>query len=385
MARIDDLKKQNPQLDISLIDIIASLDPTSTYKYLGFMLKLLKNEIGEKDPKKCFAQALFDEEYIDYLKRFESHSAASRLKNPDISSYKNINEVTAAVNEADQILKVKESEKQVIKLFESKEYLVLLPLTFEASKTYGANTKWCVTQSQYWKTYQWNYKLIYIIDKVNNKKYAISRKYDDQTKIEGWLENDDPISPFLIPLSPEVDVVITNELRKKQYETEMDVLNENSIMTDEGVIIPFDRTDRTNLKAFMVRFGNSISKSFKQKIQERFDELGIDSSDFKKHFSDANSKSKSKDVTLPSLPPSLLGERTQEPPILITNNQHEVTLNQERTNRIAEIMRRVDGINSTQPTPSTPTEFISGGGSSDINLQSLKEEIDGIRIARIND
>ena len=59
MSRIDDLKKQNPQLDISFIDIVASFDPTNSYKYLGFMIKLLKKEIGNDDPKKILGKVRF--------------------------------------------------------------------------------------------------------------------------------------------------------------------------------------------------------------------------------------------------------------------------------------------------------------------------------------
>lgn len=275
MSRLDDLKKQNPQLDVSLIDIIASLDPTSTYKYLGFMLKIMKSEIGNEDVRKIIGQAILDEEHIDCIKRFEAHCLSNRIKNPDISSYKSLDDLEFAVKQADTILKQKESEKQVIKIYDTDEYLVLLPLTFDASKTYGANTKWCVTMDTHWKSYQWAYKLIYIINKKNGTKYAVSRKYDDQTKIQAWLSDDREISPLLLPLPNDVTIAVFSELQKGKYESELNILNENSIITDEGVIVPFDRVDRTMLSTFMKRFGVYLSTSFKEKIIKRSDELGL--------------------------------------------------------------------------------------------------------------
>lgn len=327
MSRLDDLKKQNPQLDVSLIDIIASLDPTSTYKYLGFMLKMIKIEIEEMggNVKKIIGQAILDEEYIDHIKRFESHCSVNRMKNPDISSYKSLDDVIFAVNTSDQLLKQKESEKQVIKIYDTDEYLVLLPLTFEASKTYGSNTKWCVTQEQHWKSYQWIYKLIFIINKKNGTKYAISRKYDDQTKIQAWLSDDKEISPLLLKLSPEVTVVVLNELQKNKYETEISVLKEDAIITDDGVIVPFDRVDKTLLKNFINRFGPSISKDFKKKIETRFNDLGINGDGFQKYFNNSESLKNS---------PQLSGIPIGNDPLIL----NEMNMSNDRVDRIQQLM-----------------------------------------------
>jgi hypothetical protein len=40
MSRIDTLKKQFPELDMSLIDIFQMMDPTNTNKYLQLFCKL---------------------------------------------------------------------------------------------------------------------------------------------------------------------------------------------------------------------------------------------------------------------------------------------------------------------------------------------------------
>ena len=48
MSRLDKLKEQHPELNVSLIDIIASVEPSETYKYMGFLIKMLKNEYYKK-------------------------------------------------------------------------------------------------------------------------------------------------------------------------------------------------------------------------------------------------------------------------------------------------------------------------------------------------
>jgi hypothetical protein len=43
MSRLDKLKEQHPELNISVIDLIGMIDPTDTYKYSEFLIKILKN------------------------------------------------------------------------------------------------------------------------------------------------------------------------------------------------------------------------------------------------------------------------------------------------------------------------------------------------------
>ena len=40
MSRLDELKKQYPELNMSLLDIFQSLDPSGTYKYLPLLCKI---------------------------------------------------------------------------------------------------------------------------------------------------------------------------------------------------------------------------------------------------------------------------------------------------------------------------------------------------------
>jgi hypothetical protein len=109
---------------------------------------------------------------------------------------------------------LKELEKQVIKLYDDDEWSVVIPLSYEASKTYGANTKWCTTQERYWNDYYKTYKLIYIQNKKTNEKYAVSRHWEDNKKVQAWMSNDNETSPLLLPLPIEVMSVILCEVNK---------------------------------------------------------------------------------------------------------------------------------------------------------------------------
>lgn len=259
MSRIDDLKSQHPQLNISLIDVIASIDPSNTYKYTPFMIKLLKSELESDDVKKEIAEILFDKTFMDYLNRFDKHCIAQRITKNDISSYKTVDEIINAVKQGDEIVKQKEAEKQIIKLYDKDGYMILIPLTYEASKTYGANTKWCITQSSYWNDYQWKYRIIYIIDKNTNKKWAVSRKYDDDSHVKGWTQEDKEISPLMFSLPEDVIMFIMKELKKPQFETELKALGSNSIFLNSGFMRNIKDANKSDLSTFISKFGKFIS------------------------------------------------------------------------------------------------------------------------------
>ena len=46
MSRINKLKEQHPELNISVIDLLAKVDPTDSYKYTEFLVKKLKEWYG---------------------------------------------------------------------------------------------------------------------------------------------------------------------------------------------------------------------------------------------------------------------------------------------------------------------------------------------------
>jgi hypothetical protein len=87
-------------------------------------------------------------------------------------------------------------------------------LSYEASKIYGSGYQCCTTQERYWNDYYKTYKLIYIQNKKTNEKYAVSRHWEDNKKVQAWMSNDNETSPMLLPLPIEVMSVILCEVNK---------------------------------------------------------------------------------------------------------------------------------------------------------------------------
>lgn len=252
MSRLDRLKEQHPEMNISLIDMLAKVDPTSTYKYTEFLIKMTKHYFIDDEASDIGLNIAIDvlgSENVESLNEFEKHSKAGRIKNSDISSYRSWIQIQDSVKEAEDIVRMKELEKQVKKLYEDDEWLVVTPLSFEASKVYGMNTKWCTTQERHWNDYISNYKLIYILNKLTDEKYAVSRDKRNDSKIQAWLSNDNETSPFMIPIPTNIMEIITNEVRKKECVTDLTKKEEFN----------YQLTNRKDIMGLVSRYVNNNS------------------------------------------------------------------------------------------------------------------------------
>jgi hypothetical protein len=221
MSRLDKLKEQHPELNISIIDLIGMIDPTDTYKYSEFLIKILKNWYVNTDIRYGIGIDLFGEEQVESLNEFERHCKAKRVEKNDISQHTDFRSLKVEVEKAKEILRLKELEKQTKKLFDNDEWLVIIPLSYEASKLYGMETKWCTTQERYWNDYIRKYKLIYVINKITNNKYAISRDKTEDKDLKAWLSDDTETSPLLLPIPQDLWSVIMPELQKQESVTDL--------------------------------------------------------------------------------------------------------------------------------------------------------------------
>lgn len=219
MSRLDRLKEQHPDLNISLIDIISFLDPTDSHKYVEFLIKNFKNDSDYYSSNKdefmgYMGVFLFGSGEVETLNEFERHSKANRIKIKDISQYANFLELNESVVLAQEIENRKKLEKEILKIHEDDTWFILTPLSFEASKVYGANTKWCVTQEKYWNQYLITHRLIYVINKKTDTKFAFSREFKTN-KFQGWDQLDKEVDPMFINFIPdELFLKIRKELQK---------------------------------------------------------------------------------------------------------------------------------------------------------------------------
>lgn len=238
MSRLDRLKEQHPDLNVSVIDVLSKIDPSNTNKYMGFLIKKFKEFYSEYDDWAVgLGIEMMGSDNMDALNEFERHAKANRITNPDISTYKDFGQIASAVNEAEEKVRLKELEKQVVKLYSDDEWSVVIPLSYEASRVYGSNTKWCTTQERYWNDYIKTYKLIYIQNKKTNEKYAVSRHWVDEKKLQAWLSNDDETSPMLLPLPIEVMSIVIREVNDNK--TIVELQNKHGVESKGSKIIDF--------------------------------------------------------------------------------------------------------------------------------------------------
>lgn len=215
MSRIDELKKQNPLFGINLIDLINNL--VSKPKYTEMMVNLIKykfdsQESHAKDIRnelireyhisedKVNEMSFFElqnshrviTDFIGYsnfttLTKFIEMNERKLIENSDLTSYKTFQELELQMSLAELKLVDKEMEKQIEKLFENDEWLVLKPLSYLSSKKYGASTKWCTASDRepdYFYKYIKRGLLIYVINKKTGDKVAGFKNIDSSYERE---------------------------------------------------------------------------------------------------------------------------------------------------------------------------------------------------------
>ena len=238
MSRIDKLKEQHPELNITVIDMLARVDPTDSYKYTEFLIKELKQSIkddGIVDITLNLGIELVGNDNVVTLNEFEQHVKANRIQKKDISQYKSFEQIKEQVKLAEEIVKQKELEKQIEKLFEDNEYLVLIPLTKESNQTYGSNTKWCTTMEgySYWEKYFQDYKVIFVLNKQTGKKTAISKGIYANEGVKVWDQLDNDVSIFDTGLPSNIYEVVSQSLSID--ETNQDIYNKKFPKKNEYV------------------------------------------------------------------------------------------------------------------------------------------------------
>jgi len=225
MSRIDEIKKQYPELNVSFLDIITNLDTSKTYKYTPLFCKLFAkrlnlkhNSVGENfnDVKLRYESSLinrgistinltdnqlyvynilteyFPSEIFFTMKEFMHFMEKNQIENNDVTSYSSIDEMRSAITLASIKELTKELESQVIKEYEDETWVAVRPLTFDASAKYGTGTRWCTTyqaEKNYFERYWRGGILCYFINKKNGYKFAGYRSLPDR-EMSFWNSSD---------------------------------------------------------------------------------------------------------------------------------------------------------------------------------------------------
>ena len=256
MSRLDELKKQYPELNLSMFDMMVRLDTSKSYKYLPLLCKIFGQKFNPKKlwHKDDYASSIleiqsilinkgistdglndnqmyymvhyisenFQNETYQTLKEFMDYMDKGQVENKDVSIYKDIDDVRGAVTLASMKELTKDLEGQVIKEYEDEKWVVVRPLTFSASAKYGASTRWCTTyqkEKQYFEKYWRKGILVYFINKQTGYKFAGYKGLNGDGEFSFWNSEDSRVDYLDIDaddyLFPLVRRIFKSELTNK--------------------------------------------------------------------------------------------------------------------------------------------------------------------------
>jgi hypothetical protein len=228
MSRLDELKKQYPELNLTVFDLMLRFDTSKSYKYLPLICKLFAKNYNPKyqyhpdeysqmmlllqtqfmdkgistdnlteSQMYVFHQMMdrFNSETFTTLRDFIYYMDKNQIENKDVTSYSSIDEMRGAVTLASIKEFSKEMANQVIKEYEDETWIAVRPLTFSASTKYGAGTRWCTTyqrEKNYFERYWRQGILVYFINKKTGYKFAGFKSLQDK-EMSFWNADDSRI------------------------------------------------------------------------------------------------------------------------------------------------------------------------------------------------
>lgn len=218
------LKEQNPDLNINIIDILSKIDNTKTKKLMPFLIKLFKNKnkeiredshyydlerrpyvkemsLGLCNTQRSIILWILDWyigfEDIENLPIFVDYLERGLIDNKDISTYQTMDDMVLEIGKAATKEMLSKDRKNIMIVHDDDEWMFLKPLTYNASVTYGYGTKWCTSmknESDYFYRYSKQGVLIYVINKITGKKFGIHS--NNEVRMGIYNETDVGIDSF---------------------------------------------------------------------------------------------------------------------------------------------------------------------------------------------
>jgi hypothetical protein len=305
MSRLDELKKQYPELNVSFFDMMTRLDTTKTYKYLPLFCKIFSQRINPKklwhkddyslnilevqstlinkgistdglnDGQMYYILNFITEHYnndtYQTLKEFMDYMDKGQIDNKDISNYKDLDDVRGAVTLASIKEYTKDLENQIIKEYEDEKWVAVRPLTFSASAKYGSSTRWCTTyqrEKQYFEKYWRKGILVYFINKQSGYKFAGFKGLNGDAEFSFWNAEDSRVDyldvnadDYLFPIvrkifksdqtnknlsSDEIQQQVHEECLSAHEKMRIEYLSENEDIAQEVPVSEMEQPDPSN-------------------------------------------------------------------------------------------------------------------------------------------
>lgn len=240
MSRLTELKKQFPELNVSIFDLFVKLEKTTSYKYLPLMCKLVskywRSQIGTdeewvevlndniqmlqkfgietKDMTEkeilvySFLADNLPREVLTSVNEFMDYMERNLIVNKDVTSYNSLEEISQAISLATIKETTKLLEGQVIKEFENDTWFVVRPLTHEASLKYGSGTKWCTSmknEKNHFYKYWERGVLVYFINKKTGYKFAGYKSiHEIPAELTFWNVRDERIDSLQLDIDYDI-------------------------------------------------------------------------------------------------------------------------------------------------------------------------------------
>jgi hypothetical protein len=213
MSKINELKQHYPYFNVSLIDILSKIFEKP--KYVEMATRLIKDKFSTS-PHLDEVKGILIKEFelsheiissfsvyeilstyifldnigrinVTNLKKFVDYNERKLINQSDVTTYKSFDEIKSQISLAELKLVSKELQAQTEVLHDSDEWLVLKPLSFEASLKYGASTKWCTAMKndpEYFIRYSKRGIVIYCINRSTGDKVAAFKNLNTDYEYE---------------------------------------------------------------------------------------------------------------------------------------------------------------------------------------------------------
>jgi hypothetical protein len=271
MSRTKELKV-SPEFNLNMFELFSLFCPDRKTKYTETLLRIMKktpnisehcSEIKEflqkeyginKSDLDNFSElqlvffyriidAMFNSSDLKTFQKFCEYNERGLIKQNDVSTYHSFDEINNSVSIADIVVQGKELEKQVKVVYEDDEWLFVRPLTFNSSKKYGSNTKWCTTTEsnpEYFTKYASRGVLIYCLNKKTGYKVASFRSLDkNDPEFSWWNQKDSRIDSLQSELPNELLKVIRVESMENKPKTNRFLLSDEDRIAEDKFLAKF--------------------------------------------------------------------------------------------------------------------------------------------------
>jgi len=267
MPRIKEIKETAPSwTKFNFLDVITKLDKSKTNKYTPMLIRVLTDKINKtyqnQEDLKYIAEELgnifglelhnFDvAEQVIFYRLYESilNNSDYQLINNfielnerkiengvDVQKIETLEDMNRYLCIASLKMVNKELRNQVVVDYDSDEWLIIRPITFEASIKYGAGTKWCTTSESnpdHFFRYSKRGCLIYIINKLNGYKVACYKNFEEK-QIEFYNQEDIRVDSMMVDLPIEIlgrikDIIMSTIISNKELDVEKWTMSEKLI------------------------------------------------------------------------------------------------------------------------------------------------------------